>query len=194
MLEWCFTIFSCFLPVHLSPSLHLSFPPLSLPPSSSSSSSLSLCVCVCICVFRGQLLGVIYTMWSRNWTEVKLLHQGPLLTEPSSQPAFFLVRGPHPLFLLNVYGCFACMYLCATFGSPVSVEAKEYARSAWSRIIDDCELSCGSWELNPDPLKVHLTTEPSLQPYTLYFLIQRPYCFDGFHSIVSFHQSDAQVP
>lgn len=190
MLEWCFTIFVRFLPAHLSP-----LPPSLLPSFPSSLSlPLSLClyVCVCICVFRGQLLGVIYTTWSRNWTEVKLWHQGPLLTEPSFQLTFCLVRGPHPLFLLNAYGCFACMYLCAAFVSPVSVEAKEYARSAWTRIIDDCELSCGSWELNPDPLKVLLTTEPSFQPYTLYFLIQRPYCFDGFHSIVvSFRQSDA---
>jgi hypothetical protein len=34
-------------------------------------------------------------------------------------------------------------------------------------VTDSCELPCGCWELNPDPLEeqpVFLSTEPSLQP------------------------------
>jgi hypothetical protein len=35
-------------------------------------------------------------------------------------------------------------------------------------VIDSCELLCGCWDLNPDPLEeqsVPLTTEPSFQPW-----------------------------
>ena len=48
------------------------------------------------------------------------------------------------LFILCVCGggCFACMYVCVPY---VFVDAAE--------VTDDCEPSCGCWQLNLGPLK-----------------------------------------
>lgn len=54
---------------------------------------------------------------------------------------------PHPpywiyLFLLYVFGCFACMYICAFCVCRVPVELEE----------GSCEQSYGCWEPNPGHL------------------------------------------
>ena len=54
---------------------------------------------------------------------------------------------------------------------PGALWWSEDIRSPGNRVRDDCELSCGCWELNSGPLEeqpVLLTAEPSLQ--TLGFL------------------------
>ena len=56
------------------------------------------------------------------------------------------------LFLLYVYVCFACVYVC------VYVMPKEGIRSSGTGVTDGCELPCGSRELKEQP--VLFNTEP----------------------------------
>jgi hypothetical protein len=63
------------------------------------------------------------------------------------------------LFLFYVHWCFACMRVLD------SLELN---------LTDSCELPCGCWELNPDPLEeqaVLTTTESSLQPQEIINLL-----------------------
>jgi hypothetical protein len=53
-----------------------------------------------------------------------------------------------------------------------------HQKRAWDPIIDGCEPPCGCWELNSGPLEeqsVLLTTEPSLQPCSSFFVCL--FCF-----------------
>ena len=67
--------------------------------------------------------------------------------------------------LFYVYGCFACMHVCV----PCAFSAHRSGKRASDTLgmkSDNCELSCGYWELNLGPLNnqpVLLVTEPSLQ-------------------------------
>jgi len=56
-------------------------------------------------------------------------------------------------------GYFMCLEVCLWEG----------VGSSGTGVTDDCELSCGCWELNLRPLveqPMLLTAEPSLQPLT----------------------------
>jgi len=68
------------------------------------------------------------------------------------------------IYVLYVYECFVCLYICTL---------EEGIRSHGATVIDGCELPCGCWELNPGPLQeqaVLLTAEPSLLSLTPPFL------------------------
>lgn len=65
-----------------------------------------------------------------------------------------------------MYGCFACMYVCALLVCLVPTEAR---RRLWDLLWLDCncELLCGCQELSsspPEEQQMLLTTELSLQP------------------------------
>ena len=62
-----------------------------------------------------------------------------------------------------MFGCFVCMYVCAW----CLKRPEEGVSSPRIGVTDSCEPSCGSWELNPGPLKeqpVLLNSESHLQP------------------------------
>ena len=59
---------------------------------------------------------------------------------------------PTNSILFYVYGCFACMHVCV----PCAFSAHRSGKRASDTLgmkSEDCELSCGYWELNLGPLK-----------------------------------------
>ena len=63
--------------------------------------------------------------------------------------------------ILELFDYLFCQHLCLCEGT----------RSSGAGVTDSCELPCGCWELNPDPLEeqpVLLTSEPSLIPLELF--------------------------
>jgi len=62
------------------------------------------------------------------------------------------------LFYVHLHVFVFCLHVCLCEGA-------DYSETG---IPDSCELPCGCWELNLDPLEeqsVLLSTEPSLQPH-----------------------------
>ena len=57
--------------------------------------------------------------------------------------------------------CFACMNFCTLYMDTQRPE--KGVGSSRSGVADSCELHCGYRELNPGPLDVLFTAEPSLQ-------------------------------
>jgi hypothetical protein len=79
--------------------------------------------------------------------------------QTTKKPQHFLI---YDLFVY-LYALVFCLDLCLCEG----------VRSPGTGIIDNCELPCGCWELNPGPLEeqpVLSTAEPSLQPQALEIL------------------------
>lgn len=63
-----------------------------------------------------------------------------------------------------INACFLCMHV---YACPVLQKPEEGLRSSETPAVDGCQLRCGCWELNLDPLQkqqVLLTTEPSPWP------------------------------
>lgn len=73
--------------------------------------------------------------------------------------------------LFPVYECFVCMYVCALCAYMVPMEAGGGHQIPGTRVMEDCEWSCGCWEPNPDLEEetVLLTTEQSLHPMYIKF-------------------------
>lgn len=71
------------------------------------------------------------------------------------------------LFFCYVHDCFAFTDVCAHGSDWWLQRSEEGVGSPGTGVIEDCELACGCWELNPSSLQVRhvfLTMEPSLQP------------------------------
>ena len=61
-------------------------------------------------------------------------------------------------------GIFAYMFFCPSLGCLASMETRRECWITRTRVRDSCELPCGCWELNLEPLEeqpVLLVTEPS---------------------------------
>lgn len=70
-----------------------------------------------------------------------------LTTESSLQPLnkYFFKTG---LFLVYVYECFVCAYVCVLHDGLISAEVKTGCWSPGSGVIDSCEEPCGFCQLN----------------------------------------------
>ena len=76
-----------------------------------------------------------------------------------SSPIIFYFLKIYSIYFTNVWVDCCCL--------------QTHQKKALDPITDGCEPPCGCWELNSGPLEeqlVLLTTEPSLQPYFLFFL------------------------
>jgi hypothetical protein len=70
--------------------------------------------------------------------------------------------------------CYSFIFILCTLVFCLHVCLCEDVRSIGTRVTNNCELLCGCWELNQDPLEeqpVFLTTEPSLQPKTRHLIL-----------------------
>ena len=114
---------------------------------------------------QGVMLGVsIWTQGSKS---------GPKTTAKTQREAVtpFLSLFIKHLFLFLVYECFANMYACVPRGVKYSQRPEQGVGSPGAGVTDCCELPCGRWESNPDPLKEQptlLTTESLLIPSPLF--------------------------
>lgn len=64
---------------------------------------------------------------------------------------------------MNALPLCMCVHLCV---SLVPAEANGEVKSLRTRVTESCELLCGCWEWNLEPLQeqqMHLITEPSIQ-------------------------------
>lgn len=75
------------------------------------------------------------------------------------------------------------LFIYFTYISALSACMPALHKMASNRIIDDCEPPCGYWEWESEPLEeqpLHLSVEPSLQPWRPYLSMASLWFFSAF--------------